>query len=96
MSNSVMIATMIVTAPLLVSCSEIEPAPTNPEEPTAMTGDCPRSIVSTGKKTKISHPQRPAQCKVAILLCNYCEYDGDGDFVGMGSEPCGGCVGWDN
>lgn len=52
--------------------------------------------VSNGAhSTRVPDPIEPSTCALFVLLCNYCEYDEYGRFVGAGFSACGVCAGLD-
>ena len=67
----------------LVSCSsEVDDA--------GLRKSCPYSIESG--PDQVLNPDKPTSCTIAIMSCNYCDYDEAGEFSGASTEICGVCM----
>ena len=53
---------------------------------------CDARIPGTGKEQLIPHPSKPSSCAIAVLMCNACVYDADGQFKKVDTTPCGVCL----
>ena len=60
----------------------------------SLTAACAPSSSATGKEIRLSHPNKPSECKFGVVMyCNACVYDGLGSLSHSVSEPCGVCLG---
>jgi hypothetical protein len=75
---------------LAAGCSRNAPSSDN-----ASAEACDKSLPSTGQTRRIGHPKVPSECKLVAMVCNYCQYDSQGNFERVGSEMCGVCLGAD-
>ena len=57
--------------------------------------DCDPSLPATGEKRLVAHPDKPSECRLVVMKCNACAYDGEGKLLGVESDYCGVCIGAD-
>lgn len=88
-SRFVSVVWMVITFVVICGCSEKE------RSDGSLTATCsPRISATLGKETKLSHPNRPSECKFGVVLyCNACVYDDKGGLSHSISDPCGVCIG---